>query len=376
MLCGYFDLGRSCALSHSLKQLRIPFAPTQRAQRLAEVCVCQAKKGSKKKAPKSKAAKTSIEQSAEAFAVPRVDPSKNVSVRRQQQWAKTKKAMESNTGKQKYKQSYRKEKLDPEEQAEEDLIRAEAAAEAEKAYRMGQKESLRSLRDKKDDPNPPTLLIDGYNILKGYRAYLKKHKPKHPLATAKSLEDQRGVFHMCVRQYIALRGTKCVLVYDAMRARRDPSGRPPKPERTVLPEGIDVVWVRDQIADYWIMKEVQERKDKYRAPYVCVATDDREIQNDVGWSSPNIYPISGQTMIDDFTEAAQLSDIKLEQTMGGPTYKSKPISQEQFPSPAVVVCSLDGEDVDNMTIRSKKRPRESLMDQLQRRRFNRALSKI
>ena len=35
---------------------------------------------------------------------------------------------------------------------------------------------------------------------------------------------------------------------------------------------------------------------------VCVATDDREIQNDVGWSSPNIYPISGQTMIDDVTE--------------------------------------------------------------------------
>ena len=60
------------------------------------------------------------------------------------------------------------------------------------------------------------LLVDGYNVSHKFSDHMRATHPKHPMATAESLEARREVLQEALTAYSQHRGIKVVIAYDAI----------------------------------------------------------------------------------------------------------------------------------------------------------------
>lgn len=235
---------------------------------------------------------------------PRIDSTSNIPVRKQQYYAKLKKAYAAaaTTSSVPRKQTFRKQKLDPEQRAEEarKQERAEQIAQAE--FKKSPLQSLRNLYGVEGTECPPVLLVDGYNVLHMYTDFMRVSQPDHPVVTETALEAQREFLEEALSIYSQRRGIKVVVVYDALNAVSDSVYIHIRTSTRRAGVGqIDIVFCSDQSADLWIVKEVETLKKEDKHPHIVVATDDNEIVSSARFKGG--FPIPCSHIIDEMQQA-------------------------------------------------------------------------
>ncbi|KAK9804401.1 hypothetical protein WJX72_011065 [[Myrmecia] bisecta] len=217
---------------------------------------------------------------------PRITKGNGVSVRSQIQLVNRLKQPAATTPK--YRQTYRKPGLDPEQlrREAEERAKQEAALKLLEAKKVSQLSCLRNIYNTANNFNPPVVLVDAYNVL---HEWARLRLPDDDMVRRKQLQDMRAHLqagHLDtarqlligdLEEYSMARAVKVIAVFDAMDSLCH-LGNP----RVTSKGGIDIVFCSRCEADTYIMMEVSKLVAGGRARQVLVASSDAELFQS-GW---------------------------------------------------------------------------------------------